>query len=129
MLTNADMTVYHLTEDDENAPAGQEKWVKTVIRGVCWQSREGIQAESGSGVSGVRSAALTKVYIPESSWNGCISVGSSTSKERKAPCLPEDRIARGIRQELVPPEDACAVTEVSHKDMGMSVRHWAIVAV
>ncbi len=119
MLTNGDMTVYHLAEgrSGESQEAG-EYWVKTIIRGVCWLSGAAIQAESGIGTSGFRDAGWGEVYIPHSSWSGA-----------RPPCRCEDRIARGIRQELTPPQDALAVTSVINMDMGRTVRHWEIAAV
>lgn len=111
MLTNADMTVYHLAEDED----GQgESWIRTVIRGVCWQEKAAVHAENG----GAGGADSVRVYLPRSSWSAA-----------DPPCRCEDRIARGIRRELTPPEDARAVTAVSDKDMGRSVRHWAVAAV
>lgn len=111
MLTNADMTLYHFAEEEST---GAESWIRTVIRGVCWQEKEAVQAEN----SGVRCADSARVYIPRSSWNA-----------QAPPCRCEDRIARGIRQELTPPKDALTVREVSNKAMGRSVQHWAIAAV
>lgn len=110
MLTNADMTVYHLVTDTD---AREEKWMKTVIRGVCWQDKTAIQAESG----GTKTADYANIYIPRASWCG-----------GAAPCQPEDRVARGIRKGTAPPSDALAVTGVSNKDMGRTVRHWAVTA-
>lgn len=115
MLTNADLTVYHLTIDEETR---EEGWVKTVIRGVCWQETAAIQAENGVSVSGVRGSDCVKVFLPRSSWPGSAP-----------PCAVEDRIAKGIRQELSPPVDALSVMSVSNKDLGRTVQHWAITAV
>ena len=111
MLTNADVTVYRLETD---AATHTESWVKTVIRGVCWQEKTAIQAENG----GARDAGLTNIYIPRLSW-------SSSAP----PCHLEDRVAKGVRQGTAPPDDALAVTGVSNNDMGRNVRHWAVEAV
>ncbi|MFA6930300.1 MAG: DUF6751 family protein [Lentisphaeria bacterium] len=110
MLTNTDLTIFHLSIDQLTH---EEIWVKTVIRGVCWQDKTAIRAENG----GVNAAGYANIYIPTGSWFSA-----------SPPCSCEDKVYRGIVAGYAVPNDALTVTAVSHKDMGKTVRHWQVTA-
>lgn len=115
MKTNADMTVFHLSTD---LSTKESRWVKTIIRRVAWFGNCGVTASGNVNETGTDGADRVSVYIPRSSWNG-----------DSPPCLPEDRIERGISTADRPGTDALAVVSVKNCDMGRFVQHWAIKGV
>lgn len=116
MYTNADCTIYHRVYD---ANSHQENYVRTVLYGVFWENKKGINVIK----SGMEKADQATIYIP-------FSVGPFELK-------PGDRIVHGAVdldvtggrisevEETYP--DVLTVTSIDRMDYGRpEMRHWEV---